>query len=235
MTLFGPAHLLWLAILVAILAVVMRVFSAAKTETARRRILMAAAWAVIITHFAESFGRMAAGTYGIGTLPLHVCAFAAFASFIHFYLPKEWLSELLFFPFLPGAVLACVTPDWLDEPPFSFISAIGFLAHGAIILYVLLRIKDGTICPSWKKIWIPAGFLIGYALVMVPFDRHFRVNYGFLITPVPGTPLVLIRNLFGEGFGYLAGYAIFAFALMGLYYAVFLFIKHRRASGGRMV
>jgi len=55
MTLFGPAHLLWLAILVAILAVVMRVFSAAKTEMARRRLLLAAAWAVIITHFAESF------------------------------------------------------------------------------------------------------------------------------------------------------------------------------------
>ena len=132
-------------------------------------------------------------------------------------------------------MLACITPDWLDEPPFSFISAIGLLAHGAIILYILLRLKDGTIRPSWKKIWIPAGFLIGYALVMVPFDRHFRVNYGFLITPVPGTPLVLIRNLFGEGFGYLAGYAIFAFALMGLYYAVFLFIKRRRASGRRMV
>ncbi len=57
------------------------------------------------------------------------------------------------------------------------------------------------------------------------------MNYGFLQLPVPGSPLMLIADIFGTGRGYLVGYMLGYVFLMLLLYGVYYVV--RAAARGR--
>ena len=193
--------------------------------------------------------------FGPASLPLHVCSMAGYGCFLHFLMTDNLrkkvriedlrkkmrtedlrrktgpvlriLSELLFFPGLPGAALALLFPGWTYMPAFSLYSSWEFLGHFGIVLYVLLSIRTGTITPSDRR--IPVLFCILYAAVMIPFDMRTGLNYGFLLLPSPDSPLSAIAGLTGGGMGYYAGYALFVLLVMaGCYYPFRR--KNRRGS-----
>ena len=193
--------------------------------------------------------------FGPASLPLHVCSMAGYGCFLHFLMTDNLrkkvriedfrkkmrtedlrrktgpvlriLSELLFFPGLPGAALALLFPGWTYMPAFSLYSSWEFLGHFGIVLYVLLSIRTGTIMPSDRR--IPVLFCILYAAVMIPFDLRTGLNYGFLLLPSPDSPLSAIAGLTGGGIGYYAGYALFVLLVMaGCYYPFRR--KNRRGS-----
>lgn len=195
-----------------------------------RRIRFGTAFAALFLQVIQAVYRIALGVYDVGTLPLHICSIASYAVFLHCLLrkPPKWFSEILFFPLLPGAMCAIVFPDWTHYPAFSFMSCAGFLVHGSIVLYVFLRMADGTVCPSPARAWAPALFLADYACVMIPFDRHFNVNYGFLAAPSPGSPLMFIADVFGTGAGYLFGFGLLVFAVMAFCYSAEWVLTRRR-------
>ena len=168
------------------------------------------------------------GMYSKYTLPLHICSLASYAVFAHMLFAEKSviLSELLFFPFLPGAMCALLFPDWTVYPPCSFFSSAGFLVHGAIIIYILLCIDERIIVPSARRWSIPIAFMVLYAGIMLPFDRVFGVNYGFLNTASPGSPLVWLADTFGAGIGYYASYGAAVIVVMGMWYGVWV-ARHR--------
>ena len=238
---FGWQHLLWLAVLaVSGVAVLYRGGSREKDSTeasggfpreASGRFLRGASAASAVLAMA---GSVAAGIhetaeagFGPASLPLHVCSMAGYGCFLHFMMAENLrrktgpalriLSELLFFPGLPGAALALLFPGWTYMPAFSLYSSWEFLGHFGIVLYVLLSIRTGTIMPSDRR--IPVLFCILYAAVMIPFDLRTGLNYGFLLLPSPDSPLSAIAGLTGGGIGYYAGYALFVLLVMaGCYY-----------------
>ena len=191
------------------------------------------------------------GSYGLDSLPLHVCSMAGYGCFLHFLLTtgkdrngrtglepqkepghkpasalRTALSELLFFPGLPGAFLALLFPGWNACPPFSFLSCCEFLGHGGIVLYVILRMQDGSICPSFRRMWIPVVFCAVYAAVMIPFDRITGTNYGFLLLPAPASPLSVIAFAAGLGPGYYIGYTLLVLFLMIVFYVAAALLKN---------
>lgn len=228
---FGPEHLLWLVILAAAGTAVYRAASIqnGQENTARRdRLLLAAAVLPVLGRILPALYEIRKGIYGLDSLPLHVCSMAGYGCLLHFILSRracrsvQALSELLFFPGLPGALLALLFPGWGWCRPFSFLSICEFLGHGGIVLYVLLRLRDGGICPSLKRAWIPVLFCAVYAAVMIPFDRMTGMNYGFLLLPSPDSPLSGIAALTGNGIGYYAGYALLVLGVMAAGYALVL-------------
>lgn len=228
--LFGKAHLIWLAISIICIALIY-VLNRRLDERARLRLSWALAWLTLLSHLAESGFRMHEGSYGMDTLPLHICALTSYLVFLHRIRPRRSLGEILFCPGIAGALSALLAPDWTYYPPFSFMSSIGFIAHIAIILYILQAIWSRSITPSIKKAYIPVLFLAVYALIMIPFDRHFNVNYGFLNGPSPGSILVPLAQRFGYGLGYYAGYALLVLAGILISYGLYaLFTMHRRPS-----
>ena len=168
------------------------------------------------------------GMYSRYTLPLHICSLASYAVFAHALFAEKSviLSEVLFFPFLPGAVCALLFPDWTMYPPYSFFSSAGFLVHGAIVIYILLCLNERIIAPSVHRWPIPVVFLVLYTGIMLPFDRAFGVNYGFLNTASPGSPLVWLADIFGAGFGYYVSYGAIVLCVMAMLYGV-LWLRHR--------
>lgn len=222
-SLYGRQHIIWMLVLFLGIMVIGGLYKKALAgEKPARRIRFAAAFAAMFLQVIQGVYRIALGVYDVGTLPLHICSIASYAVFVHCLLrkPPKWFSEILFFPLLPGALCAILFPDWTHYPEFSFMSCAGFLVHGAIVLYIVLRMADGTVQPSPKRAWAPALFLAVYTVCLIPFDRHFQVNYGFLLTPSPGSPLMFIADIFGTGAGYLFGFGLLVFAVMLLCYAL---------------
>ena len=228
---FGPEHLLWLVILAAAGTVLYRAAFAKSGQNGTvltERVMLAAAVLPVLGRVLPAFYEIRKGIYGPDSLPLHVCSMAGYGCLVHFVLSHkayrsfQVLSELLFFPGLPGALLALLFPGWGWCRPFSFLSICEFLGHGGIVLYVLLRLRDGGICPRLQRAWIPVLFCAVYALVMIPFDKMTGMNYGFLLFPSPDSPLSGIAALAGTGIGYYAGYALLVLGIMAASYALVL-------------
>ena len=228
---FGPEHLLWLVILAAAGTAVYRAASIQNGQESivrRERLLLAAAVLPVLGRVLPAIYEIRKGIYGTDSLPLHVCSMAGYGCLLHFVLSRrerrsvQVLSELLFYPGLPGALLALLFPGWGWCKPFSFLSICEFLGHGGIVLYVLLRLRDGGICPSLKRAWIPVLFCVLYACLMLPFDLASGMNYGFLLVPSPDSPLSGIAAVAGNGAGYYAGYALLVLGLMAASYALVL-------------
>ena len=231
---FGREHLLWLALLFAAGALVYRLLpDGDRPEVLRERALLGAALLPVLGRVLPALYEIRKGSYGLASLPLHVCSMAGYGCLLHFLLTRDLkrekgngsvravLSELLFFPGLPGAVMALLFPGWGWCGPFSFLSICEFLGHWGIVLYVLLRLRDGGICPSPKRAWIPILFCAVYAGLMLPFDRLTGMNYGFLLLPSPDSPLSGIARIAGSGAGYYIGYALLVLGIMAACYAPF--------------
>ena len=228
---FGPEHLLWLVILAAAGTIMYRAAflqNGQESTALRDRLLLAAAVLPVLGRVLPALYEIRKGIYGPDSLPLHVCSMAGYGCLLHFVLSRrarrsvQVLSELLFYPGLPGALLALLFPGWGWCEPFSFLSICEFLGHGGIVLYVLLRLRDGGICPSLKRAWIPVLFCVLYACLMLPFDLASGMNYGFLLVPSPDSPLSGIAAFAGNGAGYYAGYALLVLGLMAASYALVL-------------
>ena len=168
------------------------------------------------------------GAYGLSSLPLHVCALAGYGCLLHRILtcgkarndmPTAILGELLFFPGLPGALLALLFPGWAYLPPFSFLSTCEFLGHFGIVLYVLSSMREKALLPARRRAFIPVCFCLLYCVVMLPFDRATGMNYGFLLQPAPDSPLSWIAAVAGGGVGYYLLYGLLVLVVMGICYA----------------
>ena len=228
---FGPEHLLWLVILAAAGTVLYRAAFAKSGQNGTvltERVMLAAAVLPVLGRVLPAVYEIRKGIYGPDSLPLHVCSMAGYGCLLHLILFRRAhrsspvLSELLFYPGLPGALMALLFPGWGWCAPFSFLSICEFLGHGGIVLYVFLRLRDGGICPSLERAWIPVLFCALYACVMLPFDLLTGMNYGFLLVPSPDSPLSGIAAFTGNGAGYYIGYALLVLGLMAASYALVL-------------
>ncbi len=216
-TLYGKEHILWLAI--CIFAVpVLNAVDRRLNDRARVSLSRLLAVCALLFHLLESAFRIREGSYGIDTLPLHICSISSYLVFIQMLFPNTAIGELVFCPGIAGSACALLFPDWTGYAAFSFISTVSFLSHLFIILYALQALWTGRITPSVKRVRIPVLYLAAYAAIMIPFDRHFEVNYGFLNYPSPGSVLEPLADLFGRGAGYYTGYSLLVLAGIALSY-----------------
>ena len=225
--LWSLPHILWLLILGLIAAVAL--LAARRCGGSGKRVIRRTfAVCALLMQVLPAIVIMWKGMYSRYTLPLHICSLASYAVCAHalFVEKSVILSELLFFPFLPGAICALLFPDWTMYPPYSFFSAAGFLVHGAIIIYILLCLDESIIAPSVRRWPIPIAFLVLYAGIMLPFDRAFGVNYGFLNIASPGSPLVWLADSFGVGIGYYISYGAIVLGVMAVWYGAWMVGHH---------
>ena len=148
-------------------------------------------------------------------LPLHLCSLAGFLCMAHAFLKWDFLGQVIYSLCLPGTVLALVFPDWSYYPAFNFITVQAFLFHGGIVLYTIMALSGGKIKPSVYKMWKAILFLVIIVPVIYLFDRHYDVNYMFVLRPSADSPLEWIDKTMGRS-GYLIGYAILTIMVVTL-------------------
>ena len=119
--LWSLPHILWLLILGLIAAVAL--LAARRCGGSGKRVIRRTfAVCALLMQVLPAIVIMWKGMYSRYTLPLHICSLASYAVCAHalFVEKSVILSELLFFPFLPGAICALLFPDWTMYPPYSF-------------------------------------------------------------------------------------------------------------------
>ncbi len=262
--LFGQEHIVWLLIGATGIAVACAAGARVrvdKTDVCERTAgynVWAGVLAIIVlaSHLLESGWRIADGSYGVDTLPLHICSISAYLTVIHYLAGRHFsghadeelcagqtsgsitgrasaqtisrvTGELIFCPGIAGALCALIFPDWTMYAPFSVISAASFISHTAIMMYAIFAIRVRQIRPSIRRIHIPVIFLAVYAALMIPFDRAFDVNYGFLNGPSPGSFLTAIAGRFGTGAAYYMIYALIVLAGIFMSYGICYMIRRR--------
>ena len=108
--------------------------------------------------------------------------------------------------------MAVITPD-LFRPWPSYPAIYFFLAHGGIVIAVVVLVFGGIAPLRPGAVWRAYGLLLAYAAVLGVFDATFHTNYMYLCTK-PGNASIL--DALGPWPAYLVAGALVALALFWL-------------------
>ena len=225
---FGAAHLLWLALLLAGTVLFWRKYagwSPKAKEAADRSVGLSLVGLIAVRMvYVALIGKLT-----VYELPLHLCSMAGILCGIHAFFRWDWLGQTLYALCLPGTLLALIFPDWCYYPAIHFITIEGFLFHAGIVLYAGCQMISGRIVPEIKKLWKVLLFLLFAVPPVYWFDVRFCANYMFVRRPSPGSPLEWLAERMGNP-GYLYGYAlltVLVLVLMDIGYAAARRMKGR--------
>ena len=221
--LFGPAHLLCVAVtVIAVIALILSV-RRAEEKTQRRFLKLVPIFMVILETFKDCF-LVSVHRFGVWYLPLHFCSMGIFVFLLREYLPwakvKEILGEIAFMLILPGSVAALLFADWtIYYPVWNFMNIYSYIWHGLLVLYPVMIYIRREIRPQIRHIHWNLLFLCLVVPPIYVFDKYFDVNYFFVNWPVHDSPLEWLASFMGNP-GYLAGYAVLVVALILVLYLV---------------
>jgi hypothetical integral membrane protein (TIGR02206 family) len=248
---FGsPAHLVPLALFLALCILVPVLVRRAKSDLVRDRVALAISIALLAHEVLYEVYWFAIGAWTVGNcLHLHMCSLAlAFLPLFYFTrgqgLARRFLFEMIFFFGLGGAMQALFTPDigMHGFPELKYFNY--FFAHGTIVLGAVYAAACYGIPVTWKSWLRIAGGSIGMALAMFGINRLLGLfppyevgNYFMMGYPPPtGSVIDAFAAIFGPAPWYLAGLALMGLALLAvltLPYSVKTVLRRRRAAAAR--
>ena len=214
--LFGKEHIFWLCFAAAVIIALCLLYRS-KDEKGRKKLRIFMGCAVLFLEFAKDINHIVQGCMDVYCLPLHLCGLAVFFTFFDSLKPGKTVGNFLYSTCMPGAIFALVTPDWTYFPPFCYHSIVGFLVHTLLPAYPLMLLSGGDLKREAKRLPWCFLILVGLAIPIYFFDKHFYANYMFLIVPAPGSPLEWFESFLGNP-GYLLGYLPMLFGAWLLLY-----------------
>lgn len=211
---FGMVHIIWL---LAVLLITIITVGLSKNNTGKQKdkLLKTIGFILVFLIILRIVVLCIGNNMSVYELPLHLCSLAGFICFAHAYFKWDFLGQVIYSLCLPGTVLALIFPDWSYYPAFNFITVQSFLFHGGIVLYTVMALVYKKIKPSVYKMWKAVLFLVIIVPGIYLFDRHFDVNYMFVLRPSGDSPLEWIDKVMGRN-GYLIGYAILTMIVVTL-------------------
>lgn len=211
MQLFGPLHLSLLAI-TAVIAWVLAVLCRRRPARARAVRLSIGYGLGVNELIWWGFRYSHEGFRFPVNLPLQLCDATVWAAVIACITLAPAIVEFAYFAGIAGAGMALVTPDlWSPWPTYPAIYF--FLAHGGIVIGVVVLVFGGVVRLRENAVWRAFGLLLGYAAVVGAFNAIFGTNYMYLCKK-PGNASLL--DQLGPWPVYLAGGAGVALALFWL-------------------
>jgi hypothetical integral membrane protein (TIGR02206 family) len=161
--LFGPTHLIALAIIVLINIALLLWRS--PSEAAKKRFRTTLAAVVLIDEALLHLWYITNGIWSIQTmLPLHLCAVLVYASATMLITRNQTVYEFVYFLGLAGATQALLTPDTPYEfPNWRFLSM--FISHGSMVTAALYMTLVEHMRPTWRSV---VRVIVGLNLYMIP-------------------------------------------------------------------
>ncbi|MBP5289467.1 MAG: YwaF family protein [Clostridia bacterium] len=224
---FSLPHLIWLAVLVAAIALfafVYRVSSAGRRGNIRK----GAALFLILFEIGKQCVLALTGAPVAHNLPLHFCSFAEYAILIDALWPENRLFKpLLCYAFLPAAFVALLFPTTTAYAPISFYPIHHFILHACIVAYILARYAAGEIRLDYKGLWIAFFSLCVLVIPLYFLDAAFDTNYVFLIDHDNNPAFKLVWDLSGGtgGISYILGLGVLGLVVLHATYGIFAAVK----------
>ncbi len=225
MPLFGPSHLIALALIAGATAGV----SIWANRDGSRKTGQMITWLLAGVLLAERVALLiwtarSGRLVWTEMLPMHLCDWAVFAVVLALLFRWRLAYVLAFFWGLAGTVQALLTPDLaFDFPDFRFITF--FTAHGTIVIGVLFLTFTTGLRPRGRDLWMAFGALNLYAACAALVNVLTGANFGYLrAKPAHGS----LMDYLGPWPVYIVALEMLALLMFALCYAPF-WIKDRRA------
>lgn len=213
---YGPQHFAWIAGMGLVCLVACILFRRASEESQNKALKFVALW-ILVQEILKDLIFYLIGGLKLGHLPLHICGISIFFTLWYAYKPNKLNGSYIYGVSLPGALAALTFPDWTNLPLWHFSSLNSFTIHGELVLFALLVLTSGRLRPDFNQ--VPKLFAM-MAIMAVPIyflNKAWDTNFMFINTPSPGSPLVALYDLFGEGYVIAAAVLLFlVFVIMFL-------------------
>ena len=236
--LYGTGHLVWLAAIFASALIAASMYKKAGEER-KIKIKKFFAAALLVSEILKDTELAVQGANMLDYMPLHLCSFTILVMMLHSY--GRWqnvTSQLFAYAMFPGAVAALLFCNWTEYPFFNYMNIHSFLFHGWIVVYFAMIYHDGEVRASYRGLWKTTAAMIALSVPVYIFNCIFGTNYLFLNEASPGSPLIIVWDIFGERFGdpgYLAGIVLMVLIIFHALYVVYklsaMFKEKRRGRG----
>ncbi len=224
--LFGPGHLLALALIATAVAVLFLGWRN-PGEAAKRRVRLTLAGVILVV---ESSWYVWAAVGGNWTaqegLPLHICSVGIWCSMYMLAARSYRVYEILFFFGIAGATQAVLTPSAGDYGLPHFWAVQTLTSHGLLIVALVFMTTIEGFRPSWKSVVKTMVFLNVYALFVTVINLLIGSNYMYTLGK-PATSSLL--DLMGPWPWYLVTCEFVAALLFSLLYLPFAISGRRKA------
>lgn len=218
--LFGTGHLISLAVIAAVLALLLFGWRN-PTEDGKRRARAVILLVFLAAEVSWHAWNIAWGAWSLQQhLPLHTCSISALAA-IYVLLTRNYrVYEIVFFLGIAGASQTLITPEAAGYglPHFRAIQTLW--AHGMIVITLVYVTAIEGLRPTWGSIWRTMVFGNFYMLFVTGVNRLLGSNYMYTLRKPDSASLL---DLLGPWPWYLFWaefIALFLFILLYLPFAI---------------
>jgi hypothetical integral membrane protein (TIGR02206 family) len=230
--LFSLTHFIFLVIMAAIVALIVWSYRRAaapsgssdlsvsadpRTSTTRCTIRIVLAIAVFVLEFGKDAALAFTNQFTLANWPFELCGLGVFIVAWDAIHSNKASRAVLYSLILPGAFFALLTPDWVTSPAINLFTWQAFLIHSLMVAYILMRLVSKEFVPNFRDLWTSVVFLAVFGLLNWRLNAAWGTNFMFLGTPVPGSPLQPIYDVFGN-------FYVFGIALLVLFIWVLLYL-----------
>lgn len=214
--LFGTPHIVAMAAMVAVPAVLSLTVRHLGSERATRAVCVSLAMVILVNqvvYWIHRYVTLGAAVFVREHLPLHVCGMTVMLSVATLLWRRRLTYELVYFWGLAGASNAMVTPELTEGfPGYHFFQY--FISHAGIVATAVFATWGLGMRPTLRSL-VRAFVLINVvAAVMAPLNHVLDANYMYLCEP----PETASPFLFLPWPWYIAWLEVLALAFFGALY-----------------
>lgn len=219
---FSPTHLLTLFVLALLGFFIVRHYLKS-SEHQRISLRHKIALTILALEIFKDLALLATGQFTLGDFPFQLCGLGIFFVLWDAYKPSKTTEALLYSLTIPGAAMAELTPDWVTNHFVNLFVWQSFLIHCLLISYVLCRLISHEARPDWRDLWRVVLVLVVIVPIVWGLNQAWQTNFFYLETPVPGSPLMPIYDIFGNF--YILGFMLLVLAFWLVMYLPWQLVK----------
>ncbi len=215
-SLFGVGHLIWLVSIALVIGLVCHRYRRAD-EAGRIKLRWIVSVLLIVDELLKIALLSGIGYYDVKYLPLHLCSINIFVCLWYTLRPNKMAAEVLYALSIPGAVVALLSPTWVELPFVNVMSFHSFSIHGLLILYPMMLLTSGEHRPSIRRFWMPLAFMLVLSPFLYLFNTFFDTNFMFLNGTADNIVLEIIESIVTPKFYILGLVALVLVVWFGMY------------------
>ncbi|MDR0435422.1 MAG: TIGR02206 family membrane protein [Propionibacteriaceae bacterium] len=196
-TLFGPAHVTALVIVLGGTVIAPTLLYVRLGETGRHRMRLVIGWLLIGMDVVVQLAYLIPGDYSPERIPLQLCSLGVYVIFIDCLRSMTLAREVMYSLTIWGTVAAVVFPDWAGRPMLNVFSLQQFFGHGLLALYPIMLLVAREFRPDWRRLWQVALLLAPYSVLCYVLNQRYGSNLMFLAQAAPGSPMEPIQAFAG--------------------------------------
>lgn len=227
--LFGPGHVAALAVLVIVVAFLIRGWRN-PSENSRQSARLAIAGIMILNEVGWHYWNIAGGVWNLQEhLPLHATSLSIWGS-IYVLLSRNFrVYEIVFFIGIAGATQALLTPSAGEYGLPHYRAFQTLISHGMIVVAMVYMTSIEGFRPNWSSVWKTMLAINAYLFIVTGINVYLGSNYMYTLAK-PTTASLF--DLFGPWPWYLVAAEFIALALFSLLYLPFALSDRRSSAQG---